>query len=238
MAPLPPPFPDGLRHRPRPRRRPRRRLATLALLPVLLVPAPLWRVRTVQVDAPGVPAVTAAALAALEGTSPLLLDLAWVRRQVDAWPEVGEVQVQLELPGVLRVRALQAVAVACFASGRGWHGVTADGRTAGRLAVPHGPILEGFAADPAALRGGLAAAQRLAAALGGEVRSVRHILPDDLELTLQMPGAPAPLVLHVLPGGGASERRYAELVRAGSLPAAGWADLRLPDRLVIGGGAA
>jgi hypothetical protein len=225
------------RLRPRPvRRRSRRRLALFAALPVLLLPLRWWQLSEIRLgDSPALPAVTRQSLGAFVGTSPLVLDLDWVRHQVEIWPGVAAVDVRLELPGTLHVTARPTEVAGSIKIGSHWHGVAADGSFAAAIGGPRPPQLEGFTWHPDELARALAIAARLAAASGAEVTRVRYLTPADNRLTLMPPtGNGEPLTVMVASQPTEAERRWCEAVRNGHSPAP-WSDLRSATRLVLGG---
>ena len=78
----------------------------LTVVPVILLAFPRWQVQDVQVDGcPKLPASTVNSLHELVGQPALGLDVTAIRDAVEVWPGVGEVAVELELPGTVRVRA-------------------------------------------------------------------------------------------------------------------------------------
>lgn len=237
MTPSLPRMPDTLRpHSTRPPRRRRRSVAVLlAAFAAATLVLPMWRVQHVTMTpCRGVPATTPRGLQRLEGEWVPLLDLHWVRRQVAQWPGVGGVEVELQLPGTLRIVAHPAEAAGSVATGRRWHAVTAAGELAGSLASPVAPLLEGFRQEPHALRTGLTAAARLAEASGRRADRVRQILPDDLLVVLAGRTAEEPpLEVHVTPGGSAAEHRFWALM-ADRSAAVHWADLRNDNRMTLG----
>ena len=232
-------FPLPARLRPTaPSRAPRRRLVVLAVLvPVALLVTPMWRLGAVESNGcPGVPAVVHGSLHDLVGTSPLAVDLAWVRRQLAVWPAVAVADVRLRLPAALRITTEAAEAVASVPIGRGWHGVDRRGDLVGALPSAQAPVLLGFTTQRRlALRRALVVAERLEHLTGASVESVRAVMPGDLEVTLrtacpQLPRA----VVHVTPNGTAAEQRWSALVGS-CAPTAAWADLRSDNRMVLGG---
>lgn len=231
MSVLPPPIPDRLR--PRPARR-RRRLAGLLLLPLLLVPLALWRVRTVEVEpCPGLPDSWCSSLRQLEGTWPGALPLDWITDRSEAWPGVAGVQVRLDLPSTLLVTIRGAGVAGSVRVGQGWHAVSRDGRLGRRLDAAHLPVIEGFGHTEAELRRALAAALRLHEATGWTPARVRQVLPDDFEITLVPPGAGgANATLHVAPEGSGAETAWCSRVRTDPGTAEVWVDLRSDTVLV------
>jgi len=226
-------LPDRLRPS-APRRSPRRPSLLLAAIPALLaLLAPAWCVNRVEVTAdPTLPAAARRSLATLVGTPVVLLDLGWVRAQVESWPGVSSVEVALELPATLRVSSGGVSVEGSRPVGRRWHGVAADGGLAGPLPGPQRPVLEGFAPRPDELLKGLGVARRLELSSGGTVDSVRRLTPADCRVTLRVGGSDAPVVVHVLPRETEAERFWGRQTRAGVSPAA-TSDLRSDRRLVL-----
>jgi len=226
-------LPDRLRPRAA-RRRPRRGLVLLAVLPVLVFLPPLWRVQAVEIDScPGLPAAVTTSLEELVGRSPLTVDPQWVRDQLEVWPVVAAVDVQLELPATLRVSVTPAVAVGSLVVGRRWHAVTMEGAVAGSLDRPSAPVLDGFSQQPEELRRALSVVRRLEHATGGRVEKLRAVTPMDYELRLVM--GEREFVVLLRPEGSAGEHYWCDRVIRGDW-GRGWADLRRDDRIVIGGG--
>lgn len=227
-------LPERLRPRAQ-RRRSRRSLLLLALLPAILALTPWWRVQAVDLDGcAGLPSEVTASLRQLVGRPALTVSPQWVRRQLEQWPEVAEVEVRLELPGTLRVAATRKAAHGSVAAGKRWHAITCDGELAGALDQPLEPVLEGVRCRPAEMRRALEVAGRCAQATGGRVETVREITPSDFELRLWPAGAERPVVLHLGPEPTASERYWFERIARGEARSS-WADLRWNDRLVLGG---
>jgi hypothetical protein len=67
------------------------------------------------------------------------------------------------------------------------------------------------------------------------VKEIRRVTPSDYRLQLQPSSGGPEIVVHVLPRGTDAEKAWCAAVADGSL-ARTWADLRWPDRIVIGGG--
>jgi hypothetical protein len=229
MTGLPPPFPDRLRRRTPRRRIPRWPLA-LAVALATAAAMPLWEVRSVDLEAcQELPSSVRESLAGLVGSSQLLLDLDWVRSMVEACPQVAGVDVQLELPGTLRVAVRPAASLGSFRVGTGWHGVTTEGCPAGPLAAPLEPRLEGFSSSELPLA--LSVVRRLEQATGATVAELRHVLPDDLEATLRRPGDDAEVRVHVGPDPTPAEHFWCAAMASGRAPS--WADVRCFNRLVV-----
>jgi hypothetical protein len=227
-------LPDRLRPQTAGRKR-SRGVALLTVVPVMLLALPLWQVKEVRVEGCSkLPAAAVHSLHELVGQPALGLDLQAVRDRVEIWPGVGEVEVELELPGTVRVRAAAALSRGTLRIGHSWHGVAADGSLTGVVDIALPPVLVGFTGD-AKRSEGLAVASRLQAATGGRVREVRRITPTDYRLRLKPTGEGPEMVIHVAPTGSAAETAWCMAVARGTLTQV-WADLRQPDRIVIGGG--
>jgi hypothetical protein len=213
----------------------RRGYVLLTFVPVLLLALPQWRVAEVRVEGcPKLPPTAIRSLHELVGQPALGLDLAAVRDRVEIWPGVGEVEVELELPGTVHVRAVAAESHGSLRVGNSWHGVAADGSLAGVVDIALPPFLQGFA-GPAERSKGLAVTQRLKAATGFQVQEIRRITPSDYRLRLRPPVDGSEIVVHVLPQGTAAESAWCAAVAGGSVDQT-WADLRWPDRIVVGSG--
>jgi hypothetical protein len=101
------------------------------------------------------------------------------------------------------------------------------------VAIAAPPILEGF--DGEVERGrALAVAHRLGEASGGRVMEIRRVTPADYLVQLEADGRDGVLGIHVDPQGSAAEKAWCAAIAKGS-PMRQWADLRWPDRMVIGG---
>jgi cell division septal protein FtsQ len=233
MSSQPLALPERLRPRPVRRRSRRRPTLLLVLLLCLLLPLPWWRLQRVEVTpCPGLPEVVRQELSDLAGTSPLALDLQWVRRQMEVWPGVAGVKVQLELPGSLYVTVRPAEVVGSVVIGQSWHGITGDGSFGCLLDEPQLPLLEGFGWAPAELRRGLAVAARVRQATGMTVGRARQVMPGDTELSLQVGTTQAPVMIRVDADATEAERIWCDQVRQGWQPAP-WTDLRWQDRMVV-----
>jgi len=213
-------LPDRLRP-PVAGRRSRRGFVLLTMVPVMLL-----------FLCPRLPAVAVDSLRELVGQPAFGLDLEAVRDRVDVWPGVGEVEVELELPATIVVRAGAVDPRGCVRVGRNWHGIDADGRYVGVVEVPVPPLLEGFVSERDRGRG-LSSARRLEGATGGRVVGIRRITPADYRLLLVPVGSHEGIVVHVHPQGTKSEAAWCAALVAGSVPQT-WADLRRPDRMVLG----
>lgn len=216
-------------------RKRKRGVALLTVVPVILLALPRWQVDEVVVEGcPKLPVTAVRSLHELVGQPALGLDLETVRDRVDVWPGVGVVEVELELPGTIRVRAEAAPNLGSVRIGRSWHGVAADGSLTGTLEVGLPPVLRGFAED--AERGeGLAVACRLESATGRRVLEILRITPQDYRLRIEPAGDGPEFVVHVLPQGSGAESAWCTAVAQGA-NIQPWADLRWSDRIVIGGG--
>jgi hypothetical protein len=227
-------LPDRLRPPVRGRRS-RRGLVVASVVPILLFALPLWRVGEVRVEGCSkLPSSAVESLHELVGQPALGLDLESIRDGVKAWPGIGAVQVELELPGTVWVRAEEEPALGSVRVGRGWHGVGADGRLTGAAARALEPVLAGFSGsgDRAA---GIAAAERLQRATGARVLELRRITPSDFRALLAPSGDRPPAVVHVRPRGSVAEAAWCAAFAEGGV-AQSWADLRWSDRMVVGGG--
>jgi hypothetical protein len=180
-------LPDRLRP-PTPRRKKRRSYALLTVVPVMLLALPRWQVAEVRVEGcPKLPAAAVESLYEMVGQPTLGLDLEDVRDRVEVWPGVGEVEVELELPGTVHVRAQAAVSRGSVRVGRSWHGIAADGSLTGVVDVGIPPVFEGFVADSDRIDG-LAVVRRIEGATGGKVMRIRRVTPLDHQLRFQPPG--------------------------------------------------
>ncbi len=233
-------LPDSLRPQPKTPPRSRRgfhlRLGlSLTAIAAVIWLAASWRLQAVSVrTCPGLPAAVAEDLVDLRGQWVPTVDLQWVRRQAEQWPGIADVDVELQLPGTLVVRAAEEEYCGSIPVGTGWRAVSCDGRPGRRLQGPSPPILEGFGADEVRLRRGLAVGRRFAGGHRGSVLSVREVTPLDLEVRLRsQPGAGDPVTVRVLPGGSPTEAWWLEKRTEGRAPL--WADLRFDDRVVVGG---
>lgn len=216
-------------------RKSRRGFALLTVVPVILLAFPQWQVQHVQVDGcPKLPATAVNSLHELVGQPAFGLDVKAVRDAVEVWPGVGEVSVELELPGTVHVQAESTPIHGSVRVGRSWHGVGPDGRLAGLVEIAAPPILKGFDGETERSRG-LAATRRLDEASGGRVMEIRRVTPADYRVQLTADGRDGMLVIHVNPQGSVAESAWCSAVAQGS-PMQPWADLRWPDRMVIGGG--
>jgi hypothetical protein len=227
-------LPDRLRPPTTVRKR-RRGFALLTVVPVMLLALPRWQIDHVLVeDCPKLPAAAVHSLHDLVGQPALGLDLEAVRDRVEIWPGVGQVEVELELPGTVRVSAAAAVSAGSLRIGHSWHGVAEDGSLTGTIEIALPPVLTGFD-DQIERSEGIATAERIEAATGGRVQEVRRVTPADYRLRLQPSDGGPERVIHVTPQGTAAETAWCVALADGSLRQS-WADLRWADRIVIGGG--
>jgi hypothetical protein len=214
-------------------RRSRRGFVLLTMVPVMLLVLPRWRVEEVRMDdLPRLPAVTVDYLRELVGQPAFGLDLEAIRDRVDVWPGVGEVRVEFELPATIVVRAGDVHPRGCVSIGRNWHGIDGDGRFVGVVEAPVPPVLEGFVGDKDRGRG-LTSARRIERATGGRVIGIRRITPADYRLVLVPVAGDDDIVVHVRPQGTRSEATWCAALAAGSVSQT-WADVRRPDRMVLG----
>ena len=233
-ADLPRFLPERLRP-PTTGRKRRRGFALLTVVPVMLLALPRWQVSEVLVEGcPKLPAASIHSLHELVGQPAMGLDLEAVRDRVEIWPGVGEVEVELELPGTVHVRAAASVSRGSLRVGRSWHGVAADGSLTGLVDFALPPVLAGFTSDFERSKG-LAVASRLEETTGGQVNEIRRVTPSDYRLQLELSGGGPEIVIHVVPQGTNAEKAWCAAVTNGSLTQT-WADLRWMDRIVLGGG--
>ncbi len=234
MSVLPPPFPERLR-----RRTVRRRLRLWPLPPAAVACALLlaarWQVTEVRLEpCPGLPPSVGSGLAGLVGSPVATLDLDWVREVVGAWPAVTGVDVRLELPGTLIVRARPSLVSGSVRLKTRWLTIDVQGQPAGTSAEPVPPVLEGF---PAGLRGrALSVAERVAQSSGAEVRSLRWVLPDDIAVEVITPDDSSAAVVHLRFEATEGEHWWTERIAAGLAPA--FADVRWNHRVVVAEGGA
>lgn len=227
-------LPDRLRP-PTTGRKRKRGFALLTIVPVMLLALPRWQVGEVLVQGcPKLPEAAVHSLHELVGQPAVGLDLESVRDRIEAWPGVGEVEVELELPGTVHVRAEAAISCGSLRVGRSWHGVAADGTMTGAIDIALPPVLNGFVSE-GGRSDGLAVARRLEEASDGQVMEIRRVTPVDYRLRLQPPGNGPEMVVHVQPRATDAEIAWCAAVAGGSVEQR-WADLRWDDRIVIGGG--
>jgi len=226
-------LPDRLRPQTS-KRRSRRGLALLSVVPVMLLALPQWRISDVKIDVcPQLPGSAIQSLHELVGQPTLDLDLEEVRDMVEVWPGVGEVQVELELPGTLVVRARAEEIRGSVRIGRNWHGVDSKGGLSGTVQVSVLPVLEGFSGNLDRRRA-LIATRRLEVSSRATVLSIRRITPADYRVVLRPDGLENERVVHVHPQGSIAEGAWCAALARGSVDQT-WADLRWADRMVIGG---
>lgn len=192
-----------------------------------------WRLNAIEVTTcTGLPASAVANLEDLRGSWIPSLDLDEVRQNVETWPGIDGVAVELKLPATLRIQALPDEICASVQMGRTWRGVTCNGTLGRRLAEPNFPILENFDLGESDLRSALSTGTRLCDGTIGRLLSVRKITPSDYEVTIATHTLPdTPSIVRVLPQGAPSEQWWHETALSGRAPA--WADLRLDHRIVI-----
>ena len=81
-------LPDRFRPRP-PRRRSAKPWMVLAVVAILPLMAPGWRVQAVEIEGcPGLPPEVTQSLQSLVGRFALMVDPQWIRRQVEVWPVI------------------------------------------------------------------------------------------------------------------------------------------------------
>ena len=212
-----------------------RALLVLLVVAALVSSVPAWRLRRVEIRGGDcVPVSTIVSLEELVGTPLILLSFGWIRRSVQVWPQVGNVDVKLELSGVLRLNVRPKSVRASVPIGNGWHGVGRDGSLSGRLKGPQYPVLVGFPLVKSELRRALTVVDRVKRASGDEVVRIRRITPADFELQIDQGDKKPWLCVRVTPAGSRSEDLWCEARLRGTSLAA-WSDLRRDDRLVVGG---
>lgn len=222
--------------RPRARRPIKRWIQAIAVTAVCIGAGTLpagWRLKAVEVTScPGLPPSAVVSLEDLRGRWIPAVNLDEIRRDVERWPGIAGVAVELKLPATLRVQALPDEICASVPMGRAWRGVTCNGRLSLRLPEPRLPVLENFGLSEAELRSGLSAGARLCDGTTGRLLSIRKITPSDYELTIADGVRPAPpSVVKVAPQGSLSEQWWHRAALTGQAPA--WADLRFDQRIVI-----
>lgn len=192
-----------------------------------------WRLEVVQVTScPGLPPSAQANLEGLAGSWIPSLDLETIRQDVERWPGVAGVAVELKLPSTLRIQALPDEICASVKMGRTWRGVTCNGSISRRLAEPWLPIFENFDLGETELRSALTTGSRLSEGTAGRLVSIRKITPSDYEITFSDSVDTESLsVVRVLPQGTSSELWWKRAALSGHVPA--WADLRLGHRIVV-----
>lgn len=192
-----------------------------------------WRVEVVEItDCPGLPASAVTNLEEIKGFWIPSIDLDKIRHDVEMWPGVAGVAIELKLPSTIRIQALPDEICASIAMGRTWRGINCNGRLSRRLAQPKFPILVNFSFDEAELRSALSAGSRICDGTTGQLKLIRKITPSDFEITIQneaLVGATS--IVKVLPQGSPSEQWWRTAALNGQAPA--WADLRFDQRIVI-----
>ena len=226
-------LPDRLRPRTPHRRSHRRFLLPAVVVTTGLLLVPLWTVQSVKIY--GGEVIPKAATASLEGLVGHLvptLELEWLHQVAAAWPGATEVRVHLELPGTVVVEIFPVPTRGSAPVGTGWHAVAADGRLVGAMDEPQSPRLVGFR-RPSDRRLAFVVARRLAKASGGDVKGVQQITPVDFRVELRFDDQDLTTAVHVLPEGTTAEQTWCELAFNGELMV-DWADLRWPNRMVLG----
>ncbi len=222
---------------PRPRvRRPMKAWLKISAVTVICVgtglPFALWNLKSVEVTGcEGLPDSETLNLKNLSGSWIPAVDLSRVRENVERWPGVEGVSVELKLPATLLVRALPDTICASVPIGAAWRGVTCDGALSHRLTQPHRPVLEGFDLNRVELRLALATGARLCDGTNGLLLGVRKITPSDFEITIGGVRPEASSIIKVLPRGSSSEQWWRQAAASGRVPA--WADLRCDHHVVV-----
>lgn len=234
-------LPTNLRPSPQaPRPRTRRRfdwwIQTLVLTAIILGAATLlarWRLDVVQITGvPGLPPSVHVNLEGLAGHWIPSLDLETIRQDVERWPGVAGVAVELQLPSTLRIQALPDEICASVKIGRTWRGVTCNGSISRHLPEPWLPVFSDFDLDETELRTALTTGSRLAEGTAGRLVSIRKITPSDYEVTFSDAVETENLsIVRVLPRGSSAEKWWKRAALDGRAPA--WADLRLDHRIVV-----
>ncbi len=231
-------LPTNLRPAPRPlprRRRKPRRWARAVIVLVLCGAAGLlvsrWRIRSVEVTpCAGIPSSVVAGLEDFEGCWVPLISLDRIRRDVERWPGVASVVVELEPPWTLRIEATPDQLCGSVAVGRSWRGLDCQGNLSLRLPAPFPPVLENFDLDRNDMRSALRAADRFRGT-GADVTVIRKITPLDFEMTITTAATGGEARVRVLPQGSEGERWWIAALSRGDAPA--WADLRFDRRVVV-----
>jgi len=192
-----------------------------------------WRLEAV--DATGCAGLPPSAVVNLEdlcGRWIPTLDLNQVRQNIECWPGVAGVAVELQLPATLRIRALPDEICASIPMGRTWRGITCNGALSRPLVEPQLPLLLNFNGGGAELRSALSTGNRLCKGTTGRLLSIRKITPSDYELTISVgPQSETPSIVKVLPQGTPSEQWWRTAALNGQAPS--WADLRFDHHIVI-----
>ena len=192
-----------------------------------------WRLESVETTGcTGLPPSATLNLEALRGRWIPTLDLDQIRQDVERWPGVAEVAVELQLPQTLRVRATPDKICASIPMGRAWRGITCDGVLSGHLDRPRPPLLLGFDGGEGDFRSALSIGDRLCDDTVGRLLSIRKVTPSDYELTIRLGVPPRTTsIIKVLPQGSRSEQWWRTAAFNGQAPA--WADLRFDRQVVI-----
>ncbi len=219
-----------------PRRLNRRWFRAVAVTAVCIGTATLlnsWRLKAVDATGcAGLPPSAVVNLEDLRGRWIPTLDLNQVRRDVELWPGVAGVAVELKLPATLRIRALPDEICGSIPMGRTWRGITCNGTLSRRLGEPRLPLLLNFDGGGTELRSALSAANRLCDGTAGRLLSIRKITPSDYELTVSVGTHPEiHSIVKVTPQGTPSEQWWRTAALNGQAPA--WADLRFDHHVVI-----
>ncbi len=192
-----------------------------------------WRLKAV--DATGCTGLPASAVVNLEGLRGHwipMLDLDQVRQDVECWPGVAEVAVELQLPSTLRIRALPDEICASIPMGRTWRGITCNGTLSRSLVEPQLPLLLNFDGSVTELRSALSTGNRLCDGTNGRLLSIRKITPSDYELTISVGADPeTPSIVKMAPQGTPSEQWWRTAALNGQAPS--WADLRFDHHIVV-----
>lgn len=230
-------LPENLRpprHNPTPKRQRRttaRWIAAVLAVAGIVWFASLWRIDRVEVA--GFEALPEG-FNEFEGQWVPTLRLADVRRKVERWPGVAFAEVSLQLPGKLHIKATADEVCGSFPVRAGWRAIACDGDPGYKLSDPVPPLLVGFSKDQVELRRGLTISRRFGDGCGATVERVRRISPVDYELQLSRPGGSS--LRHIVlvhPDGGPAETWFFESWLNKTAPL--WSDLRLDDRIVVGG---
>lgn len=192
-----------------------------------------WRLEVVEVTGcPGLPPSAQVNLEDLAGSWIPSLDLQAIRQDLERWPGVTGVAVELKLPTTLRVQALPDEICASVQMGRTWRGVTCNGAISRRLSEPWFPILTNFDIGETEFRSALSTGSRLSEGTSGRLVTIRKITPSDFEVTFSDPvHTENHFVVRVLPQGTSAETWWKRAALSGRMPA--WADLRLDHRVVV-----
>ncbi len=231
-------LPTNLRPAPRPlprRRHAPRQWVRATIVLVLCCTAGLlvsyWRIRAVEATpCAGIPSSVVAGLEEYEGRWIPLVSLDRIRRDIERWPGVASVVVELEPPWTLRIEATADRLCGSVAVGPSWRGVDCRGNLSLRLQEPIPPVLENFELDRNDMISALRAADRFRRS-GAEVAAIRKITPLDFEMTITTAETNGVARVRVLPQGTEAERWWIAALTRGDAPA--WADLRFDRRVVV-----